>query len=105
MPLAPLHQPNSLALIHAVLDRRPHLPQVACFDTSFHRGHSLVANHHAIPEHFFAEGVRRYGFHGLSYESVFGRLCATERRAGKAIIRVHPRASRPSMQHFHQTDK
>jgi len=74
VPLAPLHQPNNLMPIHAVLDRRPDLPQVACFDTSFHRGQSLVANHYAIPEQFFAEGVRRYGFHGLSYEYVVGRL-------------------------------
>ncbi|MBB3457437.1 acetate kinase [Rhizobium sp. BK313] len=74
VPLAPLHQPNNLMPILAVLDRRPDLPQVACFDTSFHRGQSLVANHYAIPEQFFAEGVRRYGFHGLSYEYVVGRL-------------------------------
>ncbi|MBD9371058.1 acetate kinase [Rhizobium sp. ARZ01] len=74
VPLAPLHQPNNLAPIRAVLERRPDLPQIACFDTSFHRGHSLVASHYAIPEHFFEEGVRRYGFHGLSYEYVAGKL-------------------------------
>jgi acetate kinase len=74
VPLAPLHQPHNLAPIRAILDRRPDLPQVACFDTSFHRQHSRVASHYALPEHFFAEGVRRYGFHGLSYEYVAGRL-------------------------------
>jgi acetate kinase len=72
--LAPLHQPNNLAPIHLLLARRPELPQVACFDTAFHRGHSPVADHYAIPEHFYAEGVRRYGFHGLSYEYIAGRL-------------------------------
>jgi acetate kinase len=72
--LAPLHQPNNLAPIRAMLDRFPQLPQVACFDTAFHRGHDAVADHYAIPERFYAEGVRRYGFHGLSYESIASRL-------------------------------
>ncbi len=74
-PLAPLHQPNNLAPIRSLLTRRPDLLQVACFDTAFHRGHSAVADHFAIPEHFYREGVRRYGFHGLSYEYIAGRLC------------------------------
>jgi acetate kinase len=74
-PLAPLHQPNNLAPIRSLLTRRPDLLQVACFDTAFHRGHSAVADHYAIPEHFYGEGVRRYGFHGLSYEYIAGRLC------------------------------
>jgi acetate kinase len=72
--LAPLHQSNNLAPIRALLARRPELPQVACFDTAFHRGHSAVADHYALPEHFYAEGVRRYGFHGLSYEYIAERL-------------------------------
>ena len=72
--LAPLHQPHNLAPIRAVLARRPELPQVACFDTAFHRGHGAVADHFAIPEEFYADGIRRYGFHGLSYEYVSGRL-------------------------------
>jgi acetate kinase len=72
--LAPLHQPNNLAPIRVLLARFPDLPQVACFDTAFHRGHSAVADHYAIPERFYAEGVRRYGFHGLSYEYVAERL-------------------------------
>jgi acetate kinase len=73
-PLAPLHQSNNLAPIRALLERFPKLPQVACFDTAFHRGHSAVADHFALPERFYAEGVRRYGFHGLSYEYIAGRL-------------------------------
>ena len=72
--MAPLHQPNNLAPIRAILARSPDTPQVACFDTAFHRGHTPVADHYAIPERFYAEGVRRYGFHGLSYEYVAGRL-------------------------------
>jgi len=72
--LAPLHQPNNLAPIRSLLASRPELVQVACFDTAFHRTRSVVADHYAIPEHFYREGVRRYGFHGLSYEYVAGRL-------------------------------
>ena len=74
IPLAPLHQPHNLAPIRSIMVNRPGLPQVACFDTAFHRKHSAVADHYAIPEHFYAEGVRRYGFHGLSYEYIAGRL-------------------------------
>jgi acetate kinase len=73
-PLAPLHQPNNLAPIRSLLDQFPQLPQVACFDTAFHRGHSAVADHYAIPQPLYAEGVRRYGFHGLSYEYIANRL-------------------------------
>jgi acetate kinase len=74
IPLAPLHQPNNLAPIRSLLKNNPELPQVACFDTAFHRDHSAVADHFAIPEHFYKEGVRRYGFHGLSYEFVARRM-------------------------------
>ncbi|MFL6796611.1 MAG: acetate/propionate family kinase [Xanthobacteraceae bacterium] len=72
--LAPLHQPNNLAPIGSLLARFPELPQVACFDTAFHRGHGALADHYAIPLRFYAEGVRRYGFHGLSYEYIADRL-------------------------------
>jgi acetate kinase len=72
--LAPLHQPNNLAPIRTLLARRPELLQVACFDTAFHRSHGPLADHYAIPERFYQEGVRRYGFHGLSYEYIAGRL-------------------------------
>jgi acetate kinase len=86
--LAPLHQPNNLAPIRALLARFPDLPQVACFDTAFHRGHSAVADHFAIPAQFYAEGVRRYGFHGLSYEYVAERLreVAPDVAMGRVII-------------------
>jgi acetate kinase len=86
--LAPLHQPNNLAPIRTLLKRRPELLQVACFDTGFHHGHSTVADHYAIPERFYAEGVRRYGFHGLSYEYVAQRLreVAPTVAAGRVIV-------------------
>jgi acetate kinase len=74
VPLAPLHQPNNLAPIRSLLKRAPNVPQIACFDTAFHRGHDALADHYAIPRHLYAEGVRRYGFHGLSYEYIAGRL-------------------------------
>jgi acetate kinase len=87
-PLAPLHQPNNLAPIHAVRARFPELPQVACFDTAFHRDHGAVADHFAIPERFYVEGVRRYGFHGLSYEYIADRLrqIAPDVFKGRVII-------------------
>jgi len=86
--LAPLHQPNNLAPIRTLLKSRPELLQVACFDTAFHHGHSTVADHYAIPERFYAEGVRRYGFHGLSYEYVAQRLrgVAPTVAAGRVIV-------------------
>ncbi len=86
--LAPLHQPNNLAPIRSLLANRPELRQVACFDTAFHRTHSAVADHYAIPERFYREGVRRYGFHGLSYEYVVGRLreVAPDVANGRVII-------------------
>jgi len=73
-PLAPLHQPNNLAAIRAVRASAPDLIQVACFDTAFHRTHDALADHYAIPDALYREGVRRYGFHGLSYEYVAARL-------------------------------
>jgi acetate kinase len=72
--LAPLHQPNNLAPIRTLLSRRPELPQIACFDTAFHRDHPKLADYYALPERFYNEGVRRYGFHGLSYEYIAQRL-------------------------------
>jgi len=70
IPLAPLHQPHNLAAIEAVFDRLPGVPQVACFDTSFHRGRSAVSMLVPLPEEIRAAGVERYGFHGLSYEYI-----------------------------------
>lgn len=87
-PLAPLHQPNNLAPIRAVLDRRPQLLQVACFDTAFHRNHPELADIYAIPQGLYAEGVRRYGFHGLSYEYIARRLqeVAPEISNGRIVV-------------------
>ena len=87
-PLAPLHQPNNLGPIRAILERQPHLLQVACFDTAFHRGHPEVADRYAIPETLHAEGVRRYGFHGLSYEYIAKRLgeVAPEIAKGRVVV-------------------
>ena len=87
-PLAPLHQPNNLAPIKIVLERRPHLMQVACFDTAFHRGHPDLADRYAIPGNLYDEGVRRYGFHGLSYESIARKLreVAPEIADGRVVV-------------------
>src|SRR6516162_5357042 len=86
--LAPLHQPNNLAPIRTLLKNRPELLHVACFDTAFHHGHSTIADHYVIPERFYAEGVRRYGFHGLSYEYIASRLkmIAPEIANGRVIV-------------------
>ena len=73
-PLAPLHQPQNLAPIRAIAAARPDLPQVACFDTAFHHTMPAVAARFALPREYEAMGVRRYGFHGLSYEYIAGRL-------------------------------
>lgn len=96
-PLAPLHQPNNLAPIRAVMDRRPNLLQVACFDTAFHRGHPEIADRFAIPEDLYAEGVRRYGFHGLSYEYVAQRLAEIEPDIAKGRVVVAHLGSGASM--------
>jgi acetate kinase len=73
-PLAPLHNPPAVAVLKALAGRFPDLPQVACFDTAFHRGHPAVADRFAIPDALYREGVRRYGFHGLSYEYIAGAM-------------------------------
>lgn len=70
VPLAPLHQPHNIAAIRAVAAARPELPQVACFDTAFHRTHRRLERMFALPRALYESGVRRYGFHGLSYEHV-----------------------------------
>src|SRR5208283_5731897 len=74
VPLAPLHQPHNIAGILAAREALPHVKQVACFDTAFHRAHPFVNDVFALPLSYYDEGVRRYGFHGLSYEYVSGRL-------------------------------
>jgi acetate kinase len=74
VPLAPLHQPHNLAPIRAIMTHAPKMPQIACFDTAFHRSQSAIVQSFALPRRYFAEGVRRYGFHGLSYEYVAGEM-------------------------------
>jgi acetate kinase len=95
--LAPLHQPNNLAPIRALLASRPDLVQVACFDSAFHRSHDRVTDHYAIPERFYGEGVRRYGFHGLSYEYVAGRLCEIAPSVAKRRVIIAHLGSGASM--------
>lgn len=74
IPLAPLHQPNNIAGVDAAAAAFPDALQVGCFDTAFHRDQPWINDAFALPYHYYEEGVRRYGFHGLSYEYVSGRL-------------------------------
>jgi acetate kinase len=74
VPLAPLHQPHNLAAVAAARVSFPDALQVACFDTAFHRGHPWVNDTFALPRRFYDEGVRRYGFHGLSYDYITRKL-------------------------------
>jgi acetate kinase len=88
IPLAPLHQPHNLAPIRMLLERRPELPQVACFDTAFHATNPDVSRRFAIPQELHDAGVRRYGFHGLSYEYIASVLPEHDARAagGKTVV-------------------
>ena len=88
IPLAPLHQPHNLAPIRALLERFPQLPQVACFDTAFHRTQPPVAQAFALPKSITDRGVIRYGFHGLSYEYIASVLSEHDERAaqGKTVV-------------------
>jgi acetate kinase len=88
VPLAPLHQPHNLAVIRAVTLHAPKLPQVACFDTSFHRTQPAVAQKFALPHKLTAEGIQRYGFHGLSYEYIASRLRTVDPQAaaGRTVV-------------------
>jgi len=74
IPLAPLHQPHHLAAIAAVARLHPDLPQIACFDTAFHHGEAKCVTDYALPRSLTDEGIRRYGFHGLSYECIASTL-------------------------------
>ncbi|MCX2721392.1 acetate/propionate family kinase [Roseibium salinum] len=86
--LAPLHQPNNLAPIRMAMEIDPAVPQVACFDTAFHRDHAPHTDCYALPFAFYDEGVRRYGFHGLSYEYIAERLrdVAPDIVGGRVIV-------------------
>ncbi len=88
VPLAPLHQPAALVPMRRLLDRAPELPQVACFDTSFHRTNPEVAQRYALPEELHQAGVRHYGFHGLSYEYIASALPGLDAKAasGKTVV-------------------
>ena len=88
VPLAPLHNPPAVAVLKALAQLFPGLPHVACFDTAFHRGHPAVADRFAIPDALYREGVRRYGFHGLSYEFIAGALAerVPEIALGRVVV-------------------
>ena len=88
VPLAPLHQPHNLLPIRVIAERRPGLPQVACFDTAFHQSASPLAQAFALPPSITDRGVRRYGFHGLSYEYIASVLPQHDARAaaGKTVV-------------------
>ena len=88
VPLAPLHQPHNLAPIRAVLQRAPDLAQVACFDTAMHRSNPPLAQMFALPKELDDAGVRRYGFHGLSYEYIASVLPKFDERAarGRTVV-------------------
>ncbi|WP_420344015.1 acetate/propionate family kinase [Paenirhodobacter sp.] len=87
-PFAPLHQPHNLAGVRAAAELFPGTPQIACFDTAFHRGHDFVNDTYALPHAYYARGVRRYGFHGLSYDYIAGELARTEPalHAGRVVV-------------------
>tara|TARA_B100001123_G_scaffold377404_1_gene444837 strand:+ start:121 stop:1308 length:1188 start_codon:yes stop_codon:yes gene_type:complete len=87
-PLAPLHQPHNIAAINAVAAVRPNLRQIACFDTAFHRHQPAVATRFALPHALQAEGIQRYGFHGISYEYIYRRLQQVDPAlaAGRVIV-------------------
>lgn len=77
-PLAPLHQPGNLAAVDAAIAAFPDALQIGCFDTAFHRGHPWVNDTFALPRRYYAKGVRRYGFHGLSYDYITGEIARDE---------------------------
>lgn len=99
--LAPLHQPHNLAAIRVLRDRLPHIPQVACFDTAFHHAMPPVATRLAIPRALAAKGIRRYGFHGLSYAYILrqlreidpvlarGRIIVAHLGSGASLCAIH----------------
>ncbi len=88
IPLAPLHQPHNISGIEAAQHAFSDAVQVACFDTAFHRSHPFVADTFALPRSFYDEGIRRYGFHGLSYEFIARRLRAIAPALSKGRVIV-----------------
>jgi len=117
IPLAPLHQPHNLDAIRAIAELQPELPQVACFDTAFHRSQPAVAQLFALPRAITALGVRRYGFHGLSYEYIAevlpehldpatsnGRVIVAHLGNGASMCALHGRKSVASTMGFTAID-
>ncbi|OYW60952.1 MAG: acetate kinase [Rhodobacterales bacterium 12-65-15] len=96
-PFAPLHQPHNLAGIRAAMAAFPGVPQVACFDTAFHRDQPFVRDTYALPRAFHDEGVRRYGFHGLSYAFIAGELARTAPKLAEGRVVVAHLGSGASM--------
>lgn len=88
-PLAPHHQPHNVAAIRAIAARRPDLPQIACFDTAFHAGQPEEAVRLSLPEDYWQRGIRRYGFHGLSYESIVAGLPSYMDAVPKRLVIAH----------------
>jgi acetate kinase len=88
-PLAPLHQPHGLAAIHAATERLPRVPQVACFDTAFHRTCPEVARRCGLPREWHDRGIERYGFHGLSYQSIVEQLPALVGHLPRRLVVAH----------------
>ncbi len=97
VPLAPLHQPYNLRPIRTIQEQFPGILQVACFDTAFHRGHPEVADRYALPDELYQEGVRRYGFHGLSYEYIARTLPAVAPEVARGAVVVAHLGSGASM--------
>ncbi|MBS1228340.1 MAG: acetate/propionate family kinase [Proteobacteria bacterium] len=90
IPLAPLHQPHNLKPIRLLLANRPELPQIACFDTAFHHTQSALAQAFALPSEITARGVRRYGFHGLSYEYIASAIAEHDAHAARGrVVALH----------------
>ncbi|MDO5620521.1 MAG: acetate/propionate family kinase [Paracoccus sp. (in: a-proteobacteria)] len=88
VPLAPLHQPHNLEGIHAAMAEFPDAPQVACFDTAFHRGQPWVNEAFALPREMFDQGIRRYGFHGLSYDYISHELTRRDPELARGRVAV-----------------
>ena len=89
VPLAPLHQPHNLAAVRAAMAAFPDAVQVGCFDTAFHRGHPWVNDTFALPRRYYEAGVRRYGFHGLSYDYISGALAELDPQGGGRAVVCH----------------
>ena len=85
-PFAPLHQPHNVAGLRAAMAAFPGALQVACFDTAFHRGHAFAHEAYALPRAYFDKGIRRYGFHGLSYEAIARALAGTALHPGRVVV-------------------